>query len=258
VALALAVSFCAVGSLGAVVLDAENTTRLRERALPGERSWVDGAGLEDVALLQTSAIPGDTYVQLFWNRSVTSLLMLPGIAAPDAYHVERVSVADDGRLLSRGRPVRRPLLVDEYAARIELTGAVAVAAAPAYRLWRPAGTPRLQFIAHGYLESGWLGRAGRFRVWPSTPSGELAGQVSFRAIPSTATVLAVRTPNGRRLYRLEPGKPTTIVIPVCGRGPWTATFESSESHWDGARFVSTRASRPVWATRHFPAGAGKC
>jgi hypothetical protein len=254
VVLALAVSFCALASLGAVVLDVENTTRLRQRFLPAERSWVDRAGLEDVALLQTSEAVGDTYLQLFWNRSVTSLLMLPELAAPDAYHVERVRIAGNGQLLRGGRPVRRPLLIDEFAGPIELSGAVPLATAPTHRLWRPTGVPRLEFMAQGYFDTGWLGRGGTFRVWPATASGELAGRVSFRAFPSTATTLTVRSSSGRRVYPLAAGRPTTIDISVCSRGPWSATFQSSKSHWDGSRFVSTRASRPVWSAGHADCG----
>jgi hypothetical protein len=247
VVLALATSFAAVSSFGAVVLDLENTTRLRNEYLPGERSWIDRAGLEDVALIHgPSSAPGATYLQLFWNRSVTSLLMLPEAAAPDAYRVDRVSIAHDGALLSGGKPLARPLVIDELTGRVELTGAVAVASAPTHRLWRPTGVPRLSFMAEGYFDDGWLGRAGTFRVWPSSASGRVAGRVSFRATATHATELLFRGPFGRREYRLAPGTATTITLPVCGRAPWTATFKSSESRWDGGRFVSTPATPPVW------------
>jgi hypothetical protein len=245
-ALALATAFCALGSLAAVVLDLENTSRLRERYLPDERSWIDRAGLEDVALLRTSEPTADTHLQLFWNRSVTSLLTLQGIAAPDAYRLERVSVARDGALLSDGRPVVRPLVIDEILGPVELTGAVPVAEAPTRRLWRPNGVPRLSFLAEGYFDSGWLGRAGRFRVWPSTGSDRLDGRIGFRASPEFSTELVVRGAFGRRVFRLVAGTPTTVTIPVCGRDSWAATFESSESRWDGGRFVSTPATRPTW------------
>jgi hypothetical protein len=247
VAIALATSFAALSSLGAVVLDLENTTRLRDRYLPDERSWIDRAGLEDVALLHgASSLIGDTYLQLFWNRSATSLLVLPGVDVPDAYSVERVAIARDGTFLSGGTPVVRPLVVDELAGRIELAGAVPVRSAPTHRLWQPTGVPRLSFMAEGYFENGWLGRAGTLRVWPSTASGRLAGRVGFRATPKHATTLIVRGSSGRREYRLVPGAPTTISIPVCGRGPWAVTFTSTESRWDGGRFVSTPATPPVW------------
>jgi hypothetical protein len=247
VALGLATSFAALSSMGAVVLDLENTTRLRERYLPDERSWIDRAELEDVALLHSASGPiGDTYLQLFWNRSVTSLLMLAGVAAPDAYRVERVSIARDGTLLSGGKPVVRPLVIDEIAGRVELDGAVPVASAPTHRLWRPTAVPRLSFMADGYFDTGWLGRSGTFRVWPSTASRPLAGRVSFSATSKRRAALIFRGPFGRREYLLAPGKPTTITIPVCGRGPWTTSFKSSVSQWDGGRFVSTPATPPIW------------
>jgi hypothetical protein len=258
VALGLATAFCAFGSLGAAVLDIENTTRVRKEYLPAKRSWIDRTGLEDVALLHPFTAAGDTYQQLFWNRSVTSLLMLPGIALTDAYHVERVSVARDGTLLSGGRPVIRPLVIDEYAGRIELRGAVPMATAPALRLWRPTGVPRLRFMADGYFDGGWLGHAGTFRVWPSTPSGRVAGRISFRATPDFRTTLTFRSAVGRRAHRLAPGRAATITIPVCSRGSRKTTFESSQSGWKDGHFVSTAATTPTWtADPHAcgPAGA---
>ncbi len=100
VTLALATMFCALASLGAAALDLEGTDQVRERFLPAERSWIDETGLDDVAFLRTFPVAGDTYQQLFWNRSVRSLLLAPGVASPDAYRVERVSIGTDGTLLS--------------------------------------------------------------------------------------------------------------------------------------------------------------
>ncbi len=246
VTLGLATAFCALASLGAMALDLESTSNVRERFLPAERSWVDRAGLEDVALVHLFEATGDTYQQLFWNRSVTSLLLAPDLPTPDAYTVERVSVARDGTLLSGGRPVARPLVVDEWGGLVEFRDAVTVASAPTHRLVRPLGVLRLRFVAEGYFNDGWLGHTGAFRVWPSSSSEGVSGLISFRATPELATTLTIRGPDGRQVERLVPGRATLVTIPVCGPGPWTATFESSRGTWTGERAVSARATTPKW------------
>ena len=246
VTLALATMFCALASLGAAALDLEGTDQVRERFLPAERSWIDKTGLDDVAFLRTFPVAGDTYQQLFWNRSVRSLLLAPGVASPDAYRVERVSIGTDGTLLSGGRPVVRPLVVDEYGGRIELRGAQLVASAPTHRLWRPTGVPRIALMAEGYYADGWLSRAGALRVWPKTPGGRLAGRLSFVATPRTRMNLTLREPGGRHVYRLMPDRAIRITVPVCSSGPWAGTFAVDKSTWNDGRWVTSRATAPIW------------
>ena len=200
---------------------------MRDRFLPVERTWVDDQGLDDVALVHLFRATGDTYQQLFWNRSVESLLLHRDVAVPDAYRVERVSISRDGTLMSGGRPVVRPLVVDEFGGRVELRGAVPVAAAPSHRLWRPTGTPRLRFVAEGYVSES-LANSGAFRVWPASSSGLVAGHIAFSATPDLRTTLTIRSPNGRSVYRLVPGRVTEISIPVCGRGPVDRDLRSEQ------------------------------
>jgi hypothetical protein len=246
IALALATAFCALASLGAAALDLEGTRQVRDRFLPAERSWIDEAGLDDVALLHAFPLTGDTYQQLFWNRSVDSLLLGPRVATPDAYRVERVSIAKDGTLLSGGEPVVRPLVIDEYGGLLELRAARAVASAPTHRLWRPVGIPRVALMAEGYYGDGWLGREGALRVWPSTSSGRVAGRLRFVVTPDERLNLRLRSPGGTRTYRLAPDRPLQVTIPVCSVGPWAATFTSDRSAWNDGRWVSTRATAPTW------------
>jgi hypothetical protein len=246
VALTLATVFCALASLGAAALDLEGTRNVRDRFLPAERSWIDRAGLDDVALLHAFRVTGDTYQQLFWNRSVRSLLLGPRVATPDAYRVERVSIARDGTVLADGRPVVGPLVVDEYGGRIELRGARAIASAPTHRLWRPTGIPRIALMAEGYYADGWLGREGAFRVWPSRSAGRVGGYLSFVVSPDTRMNLVLRAPGNRRTYRLEPDQQVRITVPACALGPWTATFTVDRSTWNEGRWVTTRATTPTW------------
>jgi hypothetical protein len=246
IAVTLAAVFCALASVGASVLDLEGTRQVRDRFLPADRSWIDDAGLHDVALLHAFPLTGDTYQQLFWNRSVDSLLLGPRVATPDAYRVERVSVARDGTLLADGQPVSRPLVVDEYGGRIEFENARVVGSAPTHRLWRPVGTPRVALMAEGYYADGWLGSEGALRVWPGTASDRVAGRVSFVVSPTTGASLVLRAPGGRHIYRLVPDRQTRITVPACGTGPWVATFRVDRSSLNDGRWVSTMATRPTW------------
>jgi hypothetical protein len=244
--LVLATSFCALASFGATVFDLESSAWLRARALPADRSWIDRAGLDDVALLLPFSPAGETHVQLFWNRSVTSLLLLDDGQRSDQYRVDHLSIGPDGTLLDDGQPVARPVVVDEFAGRVSLRGAVPVARAPMHRLWRPDGAVRLELVTQGYFYDGELGNRGSFRLWPATEAGKLAGWMTFRATPVRTETLTVRSRSGRRTYRLAPGKATRVAIPVCVRGPWRAQFEADASIWRNGHFVSARATPPTW------------
>src|SRR5919108_5487073 len=113
IALGLALSLCLVGSTGATLFDTNNSRNVRESFLPSERSWVDEAGLGDVALLQGFARRTEASAQLFWNRSVDEVLLLPGTVPPDSFAASGTKIGADGTLIAGGQPVRRPLLVDE-------------------------------------------------------------------------------------------------------------------------------------------------
>ena len=66
----------------------------------------------DVSLLRNIAgVRGGAFQQLFWNRSVKELLLMPGAPEIDPFRADRVQVADDGSL--HGRRAR----ADRRAAR---------------------------------------------------------------------------------------------------------------------------------------------
>jgi hypothetical protein len=249
VVLGLALAFCAAASTFATRFDVHNSQKIRESYLPAERSWIDRSGLSDVALVQGFAPRTETAAQLFWNRSVDTVLLLPDAAAPDSFAADRVPVARDGTLRVAGRPVRRPLLVDEWGSLVELRGARAVASAPSYRLWRPTGTPRLALRFEGYFRDGWLAPHGEVSVWPATPAGRLEGAVTLEVTAhpdlSRAATLRVSPPGERPIQlRLVPGTSRRLELPVCARGPWHARFETDWSSWLRGRFISFRSTRP--------------
>jgi hypothetical protein len=249
VMLALALAFCVAASSFATRFDLKNSRAIRDSYLPAERSWVDRSGLPDVALLQGFAPNTEAAAQLFWNRSVDHVLLLPRAVAPDSFAVGRAGVGPDGTLYVDGRPVERPLLVDEWGALVELRGAQPVASAPSYRLWRPVETPRLKLRFEGYFRDGWLAPRGRVALWPATSAGRLEGAVIFSVTPHPAlegaATFRLYRPGMRPIeFRAAPGMSQRLELPVCSRRPWEARFEVDRATWLRGRFVSFRATRP--------------
>ncbi|MGZ4384916.1 MAG: hypothetical protein ACXVY3_09980, partial [Gaiellaceae bacterium] len=81
VVLGLALLATGAASAGAVALDVQSTKNLRRIVFPAaDPSWVDHAKVGPVTLLQsyTGGGGGFTLQELFWNRSITSVALLPG------------------------------------------------------------------------------------------------------------------------------------------------------------------------------------
>jgi hypothetical protein len=247
VALALALCFCVAASALAADFDRRNTRAVRASFLPSEPSWIDQAALGDVALVRGLGLKTDAMEQLFWNRSINRVLLLPGAKPVDSFGSEPISFARDGTLLVDRRPVRSALLVDEWAARIELRGAVPVASSSGFRLWRPAGTPRLSVFAPGYYKDGLLASRAGLNVW-APPRGVLEGRVSFLVwgpdFMSGPVRLRVRAGEQRLEFRLRPGASRRVALPVCEPTTWAAVIEADRGISLGSRVVSVRATPP--------------
>ena len=141
-------------------------------------SWVDRAQLGDVTLLQSfSGGRGNTLQELFWNRSITRVALLPGAARFDSFRTERVRVADDGSLTVNGRPLAGPLLADIYGSTVRLQDARVVGRSQTATLWLPdrSAGPRLRLYAIGRYSDGWLAKSGAIYVWPSVPGQRVSG-----------------------------------------------------------------------------------
>jgi hypothetical protein len=248
IALGLALGFCAAASICATLYDAGNSNAVREAYLPEEPSWIDRSGLSNVALVAGFATHAETGAQLFWNRSVEDVLLLPGVAPPDAFGTTPARIGPDGSLSVAGRVVRRPLLVDEWASLVQLRGARPIDSAPSYRLWKPAGTPRLALRFDGYFRDGWLAPRGRVIVWPAPAGSALQGVLSFAVTagndlggPARLRIVA-GTEVGE--WQVPEGASQRIEVAVCARGPWRARYEVDRATWFDQRFVSFRATPP--------------
>ena len=245
---ALAICFATAASVLAADFDRRNTSGVRDSFLPAEPSWIDQAGVGDVALVRGLGLKTDALSQLFWNRSVDRVLLLPGAEPFDSFATELLTFAPDGRFIADGQPVRSALLVDEWAARIELHGASAVASSPGFRLWRPHGTPRLALYLPGYYKDGWLATRTGLNVW-AAPGTRLAGRLSFVASAPEYLPASVRFRvqlRDRRLltFRLRPGESRAVRIAACGGTAWFGALLADRGISLGNRVVSARATPP--------------
>ena len=219
VALTLTVCAGAAASLGAFSFDRANDQGYRTQQLPRDLTWIDRSGLRHVTLVQTDgADRGDSLSQLFWNRSVDRITLLFGGLPIDAFGAEPLDVTRDGRLVANGKALTGPLLFNTFAARPQLRGASEAASARKFRLYRPAGTPRLSLLASGLYYDGWLSRAGVIRVWPNA-SGRARGTLTLRlSLPPGAqhTPMQFRWDGGSR----------RVLIPVAGARTLKFRFDS--------------------------------
>ncbi len=249
-ALALSLALAVAASAGSVSFDRSAATSVRSDFLPADASWIDHSGLRHVLLIHTPAtLHARSLEQLFWNRSIDSVLYFGPASPIDAFGNRRVKAARDGRLVSAGKTVRAPLLISNYAVRMRLRGAKLVARERGYDLWRPSGTPRLALFVGGLYHDRWLAQAGTIELWPA-PGTRLRGSLRLElSLPrgTLRTVLTLRAPQLRRRVAVLPRRRITVVVPVSGRGPWTLHFRTPRPGYltDG-RDISVQAETPVF------------
>jgi hypothetical protein len=250
VLVALTLVACGAASVGVILFDRGNSSRVREDLFRnGNVSWADEAGLDDIAFLSSpGGERGFTHEQLFWNRSVDDLYLLPGAGPPDAFAAPGIRIGGDGSLLVGGNPLVRPLLVDGYGTTMVLRAGRTVAASPPYRLVQPAGRPRLALYMPGRYFDGWLSLGGSVTVWPDRVSEALAGSLELEIrSPRSADPVAIafELPGGGTVsFPLRAGERRHVSLPVCSRGPWKVDFDVPFTGTVGHRLVSVQTTQP--------------
>jgi hypothetical protein len=254
IVLGLALLATGAASAGAVVLDVQSSTNLRKNALPADPSWVDKAHVGPVTLLQAYTGPrGDYSLQeLFWNRSITRVALLPGASKFDVFRTERVTVGRDGSLSVGGRPLSGPLLVDTYGSTVRLRGGDAIRTTATATLWKPdaSGRPRLQLYALGRYSDGWLANFGAIYLWPSVPGRRVEGWLSMRltSYPAVGTIPLTFQfgPDARTTVRVSPGREHRVRLPVCASKNAYVTYRSRKLLLLGRRGLSVKSTAPVF------------
>ena len=246
----LAIAGSCVASYGAVSFGHQAASNVYDTTLWPDPSYVDHAELGNVALLAApSNDRGFTTEQLFWNRSIDRLLVLPDASPPDAFAFEQTTIGDDGRILIDGKTYTGPLLVDSFGATAELRGAEQVSRTRIYRLWKPEGTPRLSLYVVNRFYDGWLGLTGSIKLWPD--EGEkLAGRLELalslpRDLPETE--MRLNLPDGtRKKVDVKAGEVVPVSMPVCSSEPWSASYEGPVTTNFGERLVTVRMTKPIY------------
>jgi hypothetical protein len=248
VALGLAVATATAAWGTAVAFDNRNAAAVRAAFLPDEPSWVDRLGVENVLLVRgPHGVKTEALEQLFWNRSVDRVALLPGAEQLDHVHSPRLHVGGDGTLELDGRTVRGPVLVDGYAGTVRLANAERLGASPSYALWRPRGSARLSLYFAGRFNDGWLAGAGRLYLWPRRAGGVVAGTLRLPLTAPDASRLTLRfRPSGATplVVHLRAGESKVVSFQVCSTGPWHLTFLSDDRGFLGNRVVSAHAGEP--------------
>jgi hypothetical protein len=253
VVLGLALLATGAASAGAVIFDVQNTAAVKQAFLPVDPSWVDRAQVGDVTMLQSfSGGRGNTLQELFWNRSVTRVALLPGAAKFDSFRTERVRVGDDGSMAVNGRALTGPLLADIFGSTVRLQDARVVGRSQTATLWLPdgSGRPRLRLYAIGRYSDGWLAKYGAIYVWPRVAGRRVSGWVSMRLAASrlvgAATITFQFAEHARRTVRLKPGRPQLLRVPLCAARNARVTYRSKKVTLIGVRAVTVRATAPVF------------
>jgi hypothetical protein len=257
-AIGLAFAACAAFSAVAAVFDTENTTSARRSFFGPDRSWVDNAKLGDVTLVRNiGGQRGSAFQQLFWNRSVERLVLMPGATIIDPFRADQAYVSADGTIIVGGKALTGPLLVDEHAVALELIGARRVGAAPGFSLYSPAGRPRLSLLFSGHYYDGWLTSRGGITIWPQPGSSGVEGMFVLELeAPATGreSTVGFLLPGGRRVDVQVPSRASaSLRLPVCSQGPWAASFAAPVTGYVGSRPVSVRAQ-----SFRFVPGPGGC
>ena len=249
-ALALTLAAGALGSVAAHAHDHEIARRTALTYLPADPRWIDHGTLRDVALLVTPGSPRALgFEQLFWNRSVHTVLQMWDAEPVDSFRAYRTRIAADGTIVAGGKAVRQPLLVSQYGATVMFQNAERVGSGVTYDLWRPNGTPRISTLAEGRYFDGWLSPDATVTVWPDA-TGRAEGTLTLTlALPQTVRAMPVELsgPGYRRTVTLSRGVPQVVRVPVSGTRPFKLEIGSRQPLLlpDG-RFVSIHAEAPVF------------
>lgn len=202
--------------------------------------WIDAAGYPAVVdLSNTSTRRLDLDVQMFWNRSLNRVATLPGTSPPDAFHVSKFTVGDDGTVLVDGKPASQvALLVDRYQTYAKFANTHKVATRDLWYLYAPTQRPRLTAYVTGFFGLGYLGVNGAAVLWPQQP-----GYFEMKVWSDTNAAIATHLIwfRGKRTFAkvtVRPREHTEIKLPVCRTGrAWQVNFRSTGGSFNGATLI---------------------
>ncbi len=249
-------------SVGAVSTDVQRSRGVRE-TLPEDLRFVDRAGVRDVPVL-VSPLSYRPFVSsaLFWNRSLTRLLLLKGAPGVDAFGADHVTVAADGAIHAGGEEMKGALLVDEYGSQAELDGASLVRRVRGASLWTSNRPFHLAMLTEGRYLDGWLTWPNAdISVWPA-PDHARVGTLclDLRTRSGLPATVQLEARGFKQTVPLASGERKLVAIPVNATGKWTLRVGSDQAISAGDRLVSVHTERPRFVERSVgpQAAAARC
>jgi hypothetical protein len=234
--------------------DSANSARIAHAQAPG-KSWIDKRIDADdrsggrAVLLQGYDEQDSSVTQLFWNRSVDRVALLPGSKRPDVLAWPRLRIGLDGSLSVGGKALDGPVVIDNFMHTIELRGAIEAARSTTFSLWLPRGRPRFSLYASGFA-SGKVASIAAVEVWPEQANRRLAGFLSFRLCTEPrvgAVKFSLRLPGAAsKEIWLPKGESRAVRVAVCSNRPWRATMRADRGRIEAGRFTSARSTVPAW------------
>ena len=226
--------------IGAWSFDRGSAEIALQTNMPADKGWIDASRLGQVTLIATPGGSTDADQQLFWNRSLDRVGLLPGATSTDGMAAEALSISSDGVVRSSGRALRGPVAIDGLGSTVILADARRVAASPDVTLWRPTGVVRLRLAFDGRGAGGLLGGSGRITLWRT--GAPLAGRLSFSVRPLRGKVLKLLV-GGRLVHGAR------VSLTVCGARSWSVPFVVRSS-WllsSSGTAAAGRVTVPVYA-----------
>ncbi|MEP6813879.1 MAG: hypothetical protein ABI990_12880, partial [Actinomycetota bacterium] len=230
----LAIAACLVSGTFAISFDVQNSRNVSANFLPSGPGWVDHTHVGRATLVAGPFASRTSLLeQLFWNRSVRAIALLPETGPPDVFDAQPTKVDARGTLVG----VRGPVVLDEDGTA--LVAREPVRTSGTYVLAR---TPVLDAAVNGRFGDGWLAQVGTVRSFGP-------GVLSFTLLAPEAMTFTL---NGHVLH-LRAHQALPVRLRACGAS--TALYTFSSHGFVGLRMVSARGTFPVW---HADAKAPAC
>ena len=249
VVLALATVACLAASVVVVANDHRNTTQVRRIILPGNPSWIDASGIDDVAFLQTPlGNRGFATSSSSGTARSRTPLVLPETTPVDAFSGSSRSRATGHS--DRSQPIERPLAVEAYGTA--RSGSTAPRRSPAqrYTAWSCRRTEAAPRALHARPPLGRLARRAARSDWRREPGpGRLADVRAERAGRSRRRPSLLRCAGV--LSRRAPSASSARRVLDEWRVPYAASFTGpSATAWSACRRASPSRADPMACSPH--------
>lgn len=233
VAIVPAFAVIAMTSISSTLFDVLNTRG--QRGIGEPVSYVDDRTDDPATLL---VLPGSRRLmsvwQLFWNRSIKEVVVMPGAAAIDPFRSLSIGVSENGTMYQRisKKPVEGPILYDPASTTLVFRNGSPEKLPYHLRLWK-GGRPQISMLTNGFFESGWMGVSGGVYLWPKSENKPLNGtlRVDLRLDRSEykdqrPVTIRIDANGSSRTIKIRPGARVRVNVPVCSDRKWRASFSS--------------------------------